>query len=153
VSTGRYEKRATGEEARDESGDVAERIIREGGHFVAKRSLISDDAKMLKASVKEFLASDADVLVLAGGTGLSKRDITIETVRPYFQKEVEGFGELLRGRSFRRVGAAAMLTRATAGVAKGRLIVCLPGSPDAVETGLASFMGEFAHAVHIARSQ
>jgi len=107
---------------------------------------------MLKKALQEFMKSNSDVLVYVGGTGLSNRDITIETVRPYFEKEISGFGELLRSQSFEKVGAAAMLSRATAGVAKGRLLVCLPGSPDAVETALSVFISEFPHAVHIAKS-
>jgi len=150
VSSGRYQKRA--ERPSDESGDVAEKVIEATGHSIQTRRLISDDARMLKTALHEFMKSDSDVLVYVGGTGLSQRDITIETVRPYFQKEINGFGELLRSKSFEKVGAAAMLSRATAGVTKGRLIVCLPGSPDAVETALTVFISEFPHAVHIAKS-
>jgi molybdenum cofactor biosynthesis protein B len=150
VSSSRYQKRD--EHPPDESGDVAEKIIRAGGHTIQTRRLISDDARMLKGALQEFMKSNSDVLAYVGGTGLSKRDITIETVRPYFEKEISGFGELLRSQSFVKVGAAAMLSRATAGVAKGRLILCLPGSPDAVETALSVFISEFPHAVHIAKS-
>ncbi len=150
VSSSRYERRD--EHPPDESGDVAEKIILAGGHTIQTRRLISDDARMLKGALQEFMKSSSDVLAYVGGTGLSKRDITIETVRPYFEKEISGFGELLRSQSFEKVGAAAMLSRATAGVAKGRLILCLPGSPDAVETALSVFISEFPHAVHIAKS-
>ncbi len=150
VSSSRYEERKVG--TRDESGDAAERIIKAAGHSIDERRLISDDARMLKASLRDFMRSKADVLVYAGGTGLSKRDITIETLRPYFQKELDGFGEMLRSKSFEKVGAAAILSRATAGVAKGRLILCLPGSPEAVETALGLFISELPHAVHIAKN-
>jgi len=149
VSTSRFQGRGRNH---DESGDIAEKIIKSAGHTVEERKLISDNAKMLRATLGDFLKSRADVLVYAGGTGLSRGDITIETVRPYFNKEIVGFGELLRSKSFENIGAAAMLTRATAGVLKGKLIVCLPGSPDAVETGLRMFISELPHAVHIART-
>jgi len=98
VSSGRYRRRA--EHPPDESGDVAEKIIEAGGHTIQTRRLISDDARMLKTALREFMKSNSDVLVYVGGTGLSKRDITIETVRPYFEKEIHGFGELLRSQSF-----------------------------------------------------
>ena len=150
VSSGRYRRRA--EDPPDESGDIAKRIIEASGHIIQTRRLISDDARMVKKALNEFMKSNSDVVVYVGGTGLSKSDITIETIRPYFEKEISGFGELLRSQSFVKVGAAAMLSRATAGVAKGRLIVCLPGSPDAVETALTEFISEFPHAVHIAKS-
>ncbi len=150
VSSSRYEKKAA--RIPDDSGDAAERIIGAAGHTIDTRNLISDDAKMLERTTGEFLRSRSDILVYMGGTGLSKRDITIETIRPYFEKEIDGFGELLRTRSFRKVGPAAMLSRATAGVANGKLILCLPGSPDAVMTALKLFISELPHAVHIAES-
>ena len=115
------------------------------------RELISDDAKALRREVGRFLSVKDDVLLFTGGTGVSPRDITIETVRPYFEKEITGFGELLRRVSFDEIGSAAMLTRATAGVAKGKLIVCMPGSPGAVETALRAAMGEFPHILFIAK--
>ena len=124
---------------------------RRAGHTVSGRELISDDAKALRREVGRFLSGKDDVLLFTGGTGVSPRDITIETVRPYFEKEITGFGELLRRVSFDEVGSAAMLTRATAGVAKGKLIVCMPGSPGAVETALRAAMGEFPHILFIAK--
>jgi len=150
VSSSRYEKRESS--ISDDSGDAAERIVRAAGHSIDTRGLISDDSKMLRRTVDEFLRSRSDILVYMGGTGLSRRDITIETIRPFFEKEIDGFGELLRSESFKKVGPAAMLSRATAGVTKGRLILCLPGSPDAVKTALELFISELPHALHIAES-
>jgi len=149
VSTSRYGKSPG--EVRDESGDIAEKIIEGRGHSVEKRSLVPDDPKLLKSSLRRFFESKADVLVFTGGTGLSRTDVTIETVRPYFEKEIEGFGELIRGKGFEEIGAAAVLSRATAGVARGKLVICLPGSPRAVETGLKLFISELPHAIHVAR--
>jgi molybdenum cofactor biosynthesis protein B len=105
---------------------------------------------MIRRVVQDFLKSGAHVLVLMGGTGVSPSDVTVETVVPFFEKELAGFGELLRSISYQTIGSAAMLTRATAGTAKGKLIVCLPGSPGAVETALRSFISEFPHIVSIA---
>jgi molybdenum cofactor biosynthesis protein B len=116
--------------------------------------LIPDDAKLLRSNVSRALRrADLDVIVLTGGTGVSTTDVTIETVRPLFEKEMEGFGELFRSVSYQRIGAAAALSRATAGVAKGKLIMCLPGSPDAVGTALEMFVGEIPHALHLARGR
>jgi molybdenum cofactor biosynthesis protein B len=152
VSTSRYAGRARGETVEDEAGDVAERRIREAGHRLVGRELIPDDPAMLREALNRALGrGDVDVVIFTGGTGISPRDLTIETLRPFFDKELEGFGEILRQVSFQRIGAAALLTRATAGVVSGRLVLCLPGSPDAVETGLEVFMGELPHAVFIAR--
>ncbi len=151
VSTSRYSKKEAGLAYTDEAGDIATEQIVKSGHRMTRRALISDDATMLRRETKSFLSGRDDVLLLAGGTGLSPRDITVETVRPFFEKELEGFGELVRRLSYDEVGSAAALTRATAGVAAGKLIVCMPGSPGAVRTAMKAFGGEFAHMVFIAR--
>ena len=151
VSTSRYSKKSHGEDYTDESGDAAESACRGAGHILSGRELISDDAKMLRREVDQFLSGSDDVLLFTGGTGVSPRDITIETVRPYFDKEIAGFGELLRRLSYDEIGSAALLTRATAGVAGGRLIVCMPGSPGAVKTALNATLAEFPHILFVAR--
>jgi molybdopterin adenylyltransferase len=152
VSTSRYALAAAGKSRSDGAGREAEEGAKGAGHRVTSRSLVSDDAKMIRREVKGFLSGDDDVLLFTGGTGISERDITVETVRPFFEKELEGFGELFRRLSYDEVGAAAFLTRATAGVAKGKLIVCMPGSPSGVRAALRAFAGEFSHAIYIARS-
>jgi len=152
VSTGRYAKKSIGQQFTDESGDVAEEEATKAGHRVTGRALISDEPQMLKAEVSKFISGRDDVLLLTGGTGVSKRDVTIETVRPYFEKELTGFGELVRSIGFDEIGAAAILTRATAGVTKGKLLVCMPGSPSAVKSALRASMSEFPHIIFIARS-
>ncbi len=152
VSSSRFRKKKEGRRFRDESGDIAEKIIRKQGHTLETRSLISDERRLITNTVKDFLGGKSDVIVFMGGTGVSSRDVTIETVRPQFEKELEGLGELFRAVSFKKIGTAAVLSRATAGVSRGKLLLCLPGSPDAVRTALELFIGEFPHAVHIARS-
>ena len=152
VSTSRYAQKAGGADFADESGDVAEATLRKAGHIVSARSLISDDGAMIEGEAKQFLSGADDVLLFTGGTGVSNRDVTIETVKPLMEKELPGFGELFRRVSYESVGAAAMLSRATAGVANGKLLVCLPGSPRAVETALKATLSEFPHAIFIARS-
>lgn len=152
VSTSRYASKQQQENVSDESGDVASKEIGRLGQRVSRRELISDEPAMIRSEIERFLSGTDDVLVLLGGTGVSKRDVTIETARPFFEKELDGFGELLRSVSFKKVGAASMLTRATAGVAKGKLILCLPGSPDAAATALRSFGRELPHVLFIARS-
>jgi molybdenum cofactor biosynthesis protein B len=74
--------------------------------------------------------------VLTGGTGLTRRDVTPEAVRPLFEKEIAGFGELFRMLSHREIGSAAMLSRACAGTARGKAIFALPGSPAAVRLAM-----------------
>ena len=150
VSSSRYKMMHSGSEYKDESGDLASRLILEAGHKVDTRTLLPDEKVMIRRIVQDFLKSRVHVMVLIGGTGVSPSDITVESVVPFFEKELTGFGELLRNISYQTVGSAALLTRATAGTAKGKLLVCLPGSPNAVETALRSFLSEFPHIVSIA---
>jgi molybdenum cofactor biosynthesis protein B len=152
VSSSRYASKAAGEVVTDESGDVAEDQIAGLGHRVVRRELISDDPGMIRKTVRKFLGGREDVIAFLGGTGVSSRDVTIESVRPFFEKELDGFGELLRSLSYDVVGPAAMMTRATAGVAKGKAILCLPGSPDAARVAFESFGRELPHMLYVARS-
>src|SRR3989442_14608216 len=140
----------SGSQYKDESGDLAAGLIVEAGHKVDTRTLLPDEKVMIRRVVQDFLKSGAHVLVLVRGTGVSPTDVTVETVVPFFEEELPGFGELLRNISYQTIGSAAMLTRATAGTAKGKLIVCLPGSPEGVETALRGFISEFPHIVSIA---
>ncbi|WP_291767365.1 MogA/MoaB family molybdenum cofactor biosynthesis protein [Caldivirga sp. UBA161] len=152
VSTSRYELMKAGKQYKDESGDLASAKIINSGHSVVGRLLISDDEGMIKNSLSELLhRDDVDAIILIGGTGLAKSDVTIESVKPLFSKEIEGFGELFRFISYQRIGASAMLSRATAGIINDKLVVCLPGSPDAVETGLSLIIDQVSHILYITR--
>ena len=155
VSTSRYDRQAKEKlPVDDESGDLAQRMIEGAKGVVVGRRLVPDDAKLLGRTVSRALREgNLDVIVLTGGTGVSTTDVTIETVRPLFEKEIEGFGEIFRSVSYQRIGVAAALSRATAGVAKGKLVMCLPGSPDAVRTALELFVGEIPHVLHLARGR
>ena len=150
VSSSRFQLMSRGSDYQDESGDLAVRLIQEAGHKMDNRKLVSDSKSMIEDSVKEFLQSGAHALVFIGGTGVSKDDITVETVKPFFEKELTGFGEILRSTSYQSIGGAALLTRATAGTSRGKLIVCVPGSPNAVETAFKTFISEFPHIVSVA---
>jgi molybdenum cofactor biosynthesis protein B len=110
---------------------------------------------MIRKIAKRVLSSrTVDALIITGGTGLSPRDVTVESISPFVEKEVPGFGELFRKISFDRIGSAAMLSRAFAGSAKGKLIFCLPGSPDAVQTAMEQLiLPEISHMIKISREQ
>jgi molybdopterin adenylyltransferase len=151
VSSSRWRKKKEGEEFRDESGDAADLLIRNSGHAVSGRRLVPDSKPMIEKEVRDFLKGKDDVLLLTGGTGAAKADVTIEVARPFFEKELDGFGELLRRVSYDEIGAAAFLTRATAGVSKGKLILCLPGSPGAVTTAMKTTIAELPHVLYVAR--
>jgi molybdopterin adenylyltransferase len=150
VSSTRFRMKSEGSQYKDDSGDLAAHIVQDAGHKIETKKLLPDSKSKIRSTVKDFLDSDASAIVFIGGTGVSHSDVTVETVAPFFEKELTGFGELLRNISYQKIGSAAMLTRATAGTAKGKLIVCLPGSPGAVETALENFISEFPHIVSVA---
>lgn len=96
-----------------------------------------DDVSLIRTAVERALGlSEVDVIVTTGGTGFSPRDVTVEAVSPFFDRPIEGFGELFRHLSFEEVGAAAILSRATAGLVGTRAVFLLPGSPKAVALAL-----------------
>ncbi|MEM3577505.1 MAG: molybdenum cofactor biosynthesis protein B [Candidatus Bathyarchaeia archaeon] len=132
-STSRYKKLESGGKIEDESGDLIEALIKNAGHNVALRKIIPDEKSKIEECVRQTLNSNLDAAVFCGGTGIAKSDITIETVSQFLEKTLGGFGEIFRHLSFKKIGSAAILSRALAGVAKGKAFFCIPGSPDAVE--------------------
>ena len=136
--------------ATDESGPLLVAKMEGAGHRVVERELLPNDETRVRALVRTWVArDDLDAVLITGGTGLGSKDRTIEAVRPLFEKELPGFGEIFRMLSYQeQIGPAAILSRATAGSARGRLIVSLPGSRAAVELACDRILGpELAHAV------
>lgn len=154
-STSKYWSSQEGKDVDDKSGDIIQETSRKAGHNVRSKKLIPDNEAMLKQTLTEALADkNVDAIIITGGTGISPRDITIEVVEGYLEKTLPGFGELFRKISFDSIGSSAMMTRATAGVAKGKVIFCLPGSPNAVETAMNSLiLPEMGHVIKIAREK
>ncbi len=112
------------------------------------RKIIPDESKDLIIAINEMVNDDIDVILTTGGTGLDARDITVETVESLFRKKLEGFGEIFRVKSYEEIGAAALLSRATAGIYKNTVIFSMPGSPNAVKTALSIIIDELPHFVH-----
>ncbi|MEM3623298.1 MAG: MogA/MoaB family molybdenum cofactor biosynthesis protein [Candidatus Bathyarchaeia archaeon] len=132
-STSRYQKMKKGEKVEDLSGDLVEAFLKNAGHMVILRKLIPDDKALIEESTKQALAcADLDAVIFCGGTGIAPSDITIETLSPFLEKILPGFGEIFRRLSYDEIGSAAVLSRALAGVANGKVFFCVPGSPDAV---------------------
>jgi len=131
----------------DVSGDIIEKSLIEKGHLVV-RSIIPDEAQDLLEKIHQFIEREhVDIIISTGGTGIGSRDITIETLQKIFEKELNGFGEIFRYKSYKELGSGAILSRATAGVYKRTLIMALPGSPNAVKTGLEIVINELGHLV------
>jgi len=152
-STSRYRKMEKGEQVEDVSGDLIEAFLKNAGHTVTFKKLIPDDKTSIAEGVQQALASpDLDAVVFCGGTGVATSDITIETVSPFLEKILPGFGEIFRLLSFDKLDSAAVLSRAIAGVAKGKAFFCIPGSPDAVRLCVKRLiLPETSHIVKHAR--
>jgi molybdenum cofactor biosynthesis protein B len=132
-STSRYQKAQKGEKIDDVSGDTIEALLSNAGHKVLSRKIIADDKSMIQEAAHSVLSSaELDAAIFSGGTGIAPKDVTIETVKPFFEKTLPGFGEIFRRLSYDKMGSAAVMSRAVAGVAKGKVLFCIPGSPDAV---------------------
>jgi len=121
----------------DETGSTAVRLLEEGGHSVAAHVIVKNDTIQIREAVKGLLGDGrVQVVITSGGTGIGAKDRTVDAVTPLLDKRIEGFGELFRRLSYEEVGHSAILSRATAGVAGGKLVFCLPGSRNAVELAL-----------------
>ena len=119
----------------------------EDQHEIVSYQVIPDDAHKLLKTLDEMRTLDAEIIISTGGTGIGKRDITIETITPLFSKELNGFGEIFRSETYEELGTGAIMTRATAGVWKETLLVALPGSPNAVQLGMKIIKPEMGHLV------
>ena len=152
-STSRYCESKQAKEVNDVSGDLAETLLRNAGNTVVLRDLIPDESDLINKSVKEFLAlPELDAAIFCGGTGIAPSDVTIETISPLLEKTLSGFGEIFRRLSYDEIGSPTILSRAIAGVAKGKAVFCLPGSPNAVRLCIEKMiLPEAAHIVKHAR--
>ncbi|MDD3147183.1 MAG: MogA/MoaB family molybdenum cofactor biosynthesis protein [Candidatus Riflebacteria bacterium] len=131
----------TRSEAEDKSGTIIRELLADGGHQIVCYQLVREDPELMTAAISEWLQRpDIDAIITNGGTGLTARDGTVEVARSFFKKELEGFGELFRLISYHQIGAAAMLSRATAGLAHGKMLVCLPGSSKAVRLAVTRLL-------------
>ena len=137
----------------DVSGARIRTLLEGAGHRVAAYGIVPDEPAAVRSRLETFLGDPAiDAVIVNGGTGLAPRDTTYETVAALLEKTLDGFGELFRMLSYQEVGPAAMLSRATAGVARGKLLASLPGAPAAVELALAKLLlPEIGHMVHLVR--
>ncbi|PSP76000.1 molybdenum cofactor biosynthesis protein MoaB [Halobacteriales archaeon QS_3_64_16] len=120
----------------DPAGEAIGEAFERAGHEVSTRALITDDHDDVQAAIDELVdREDTDVVVTTGGTGITPDDVTIEAAEVLFTKELPGFGELFRRRSYGEVGARIVATRAIAGVAGETPVFCLPGSENAARLG------------------
>jgi molybdenum cofactor biosynthesis protein B len=153
-STSRYQQMQKGVKGdSDVSGDLIEALVKNAGHKVLFKKIIADDKTQIQDAAMDVLSSAVlDVAIFCGGTGIAPSDITIETVMPFLEKSLPGFGEIFRRISYDKVGSGAILSRAVAGIAKGKALFCIPGSPDAARVAVEMLiLPEAPHIVRHAR--
>ncbi|MGD0979171.1 MAG: MogA/MoaB family molybdenum cofactor biosynthesis protein [Candidatus Bathyarchaeia archaeon] len=152
-STSRYTQVKRGEKVHDLSGDMIESMLRKARHTVLLRRIVSDDPTMITEGIKDAIGrEELDAVIFCGGTGITLSDVTIETVAPFLDKTLPGFGEIFRRLSYDEIGSAAILSRTIAGIARGKAVFCIPGSPNAVQLCLSKLiLPEAGHLIKHAR--
>jgi len=133
----------------DESGRLIQEKLSQNGHRVTSYAILKNEADSIEKKIYELLGQEElQVIITSGGTGVSQRDITVETISPILEKKLDGFGELFRSLSYEEIGTASIMSRAIAGVAKGKVILCLPGSLGAVNLAMDKIiLPEIGHMV------
>ncbi len=136
-------------EQNDESGKLIMQTLKENGHQVTSYDILRNDADSIRRKLDELLDDDGlQVIITSGGTGASRMDLTIETISPVLDKKLDGFGELFRFLTYQEIGTGSILSRAMAGVARGKVIICLPGSTAAVRLAVEQIiLPEIGHLV------
>ena len=140
---------STRTELDDDSGRLIIRKLGENGHRVISYCILKDEADSIKKKIYELLKEEKlQVIIANGGTGVSRRDVTIDTISPILEKKLDGFGELFRFLTYQEIGTGSIMSRAIAGVAGGKVILCLPGSPEAANLAMDKIiLPELGHLV------
>jgi molybdenum cofactor biosynthesis protein B len=133
----------------DTSGALIRDLLRGAGHTVVGSDIVRDEPADVQRVIRDACANPAvHAVIMTGGTGITSRDSTFEAVEAMLDKRLPGFGELFRMLSYEEVGAAAMLSRAQMGIARGRIVASLPGSPNACRLALEKLvLPELGHLV------
>lgn len=133
----------------DESGKLIKQKLGENGHRVLFYSILKNDAHSVRQKIQELLGQeDFQVIITSGGTGVSHRDITVETIYPMLEKKLDGFGELFRFLTYQEIATVSIMSRAIAGVVGGKVILCLPGSLGAANLAMDKIiLPEIGHLV------
>lgn len=137
-------------EATDKSGAAIRALLSAAGHEISHYQILKDDPAELEKILKNLLSRDAiDAILTNGGTGISKRDQTIPTIESLLDSQLPGFGELFRMLSYEQIQSGAMLSRAIAGIAQGKVIFAMPGSTKAVDLAMTKLiLPELKHVIH-----
>ena len=133
----------------DTSGRLIRELAEAAGQRVVRQAILRDEPDLLRSALLEAVAqADVEAVLLTGGTGLSRRDATYETLLGLLERRLDGFGELFRMLSYQEIGAAAMLSRAVAGTVHGKIVFAMPGSSAAVKLAMTKLiLPELSHLV------
>ncbi len=133
----------------DTSGQAIHKLLRQFGHEVVSYHLVKDEPAQITDRIKEGLTNDAiQAIIINGGTGISKRDSTFEAVDAMLEKRLVGFGEIFRYLTYMDIGSSAIMSRATAGIIKSRILFSTPGSENAVRMAMEKLiLPELGHLV------
>jgi len=152
VSTSRFNEFKADKQTSDKTIPLVKEILEDYEHIsLVDSDIIADSEIQIKEKLSNFLKdSSLDALIFSGGTGLTSKDLTYETIQPLLKKELSGFGEIFRNLSYEEIGSSAMLSRATAGVMNNKAIFLLPGSPNAVKLALNKLiLPELGHIIYL----
>jgi len=133
----------------DESGKLIMQKLSESGHEVISYCMLKNEAASIKEKISELLKmEELQVIITTGGTGVSSRDVTVDTIYPLLEKKLDGFGELFRFLTYHDIGTGSIMSRAIAGVTKEKVIICLPGSSNATNLAIDKIiLAEIGHLV------
>jgi molybdopterin adenylyltransferase len=133
----------------DSSGQLIQRLLKEQGHTITAYHLVKDEPSEIKAQITQGTANaQVQAIIINGGTGISRRDSTFEAVDAMLEKRLDGFGEVFRYLTYQEIGSPAIMSRATAGIIKGRVLFSTPGSENAVRLAMEKLiLPELGHLV------
>jgi len=133
----------------DTSGQLIQKLLKEQGHTVVAYHLVKDEPSKIKAKIKGAVTNKKiQAIIINGGTGISRRDSTFEAVDAMLEKRLDGFGEVFRYLTYQEIGSPAIMSRATAGIIKGRVLFSTPGSENAVRLAMEKLiLPELGHLV------
>ncbi|MEX2468710.1 MAG: molybdenum cofactor biosynthesis protein B, partial [Pseudohongiellaceae bacterium] len=136
-------------EETDKSGAQLVSSLEKAGHHLHSKTIVKDDVYQLRATVSALIADpEVQAILTTGGTGFTARDNTTLALKPLFDVDIEGFGELFRQLSFEEIGSSTIQSRVFAGLANHTIIFCLPGSPGACRTGWDRIIAEQLDSAH-----
>jgi molybdenum cofactor biosynthesis protein B len=122
----------TRDETTDTSGQAIKKYLADEGHLTTGYRIVKDEPTEIEAVLDGALCGDVEAVIVNGGTGIAPRDGTFEVVSRFLEKKLDGFGEIFRYLSYLDIGSAAIMSRAAAGTARGKILISLPGSRGAV---------------------